>query len=196
MQNDWEEIKSRYAAAMAKILASPHDQWALDSYYIPWFANSSPIERRAWDAIRLYGAVMYPQFLVDCYFADFAHPKLKIILELDGKQFHDRVKDAERDAVLMAQGWTTYRVPGSECVKFIDLDRVIEKQQEYSKAHYRETELWAFNTIHGIVAALAHRYFRPLSDDEGMMSDEKKKFREYLRKAFDGTLSKHLVRSF
>lgn len=53
------------------------------------------------------------QHRVGKYRIDFAWPKLKLALEVDG--WHHRrpetaAKDAERDAYLRAEGWITFRV--------------------------------------------------------------------------------------
>lgn len=55
------------------------------------------------------------EYQVDFYFIDIAWPKIKIGIELDGKEFHVKERDQKRDAYLNKQGWQIYRIPSSEC---------------------------------------------------------------------------------
>lgn len=42
---------------------------------------------------------------------DFAHPKKKWNIEIDGRSYHDVVSDYERDTALRRVGWRIMRVP-------------------------------------------------------------------------------------
>ena len=81
----------------------------------------TPIENAIWEQIRELGAVFYPQYPVDRFFADFANPVARVAIECDGVQFH---KDAERDQVRDDRfrdfGWKVYRIPGRLCVSIAD----------------------------------------------------------------------------
>lgn len=62
-----------------------------------------------------------PQHQIDKYRADFAYPKNKIVVELDGHDYHktkeQRTNDAKRDRKLMEDGWKVLRFTGSEIFK-------------------------------------------------------------------------------
>lgn len=134
-----------------------------DPYVVDWLQVFTPIEYGAWCSIREYGLPFYPQYPVHGVILDFADPKKKIALECDGKEWHDAVKDQQRDAMLAEHGWRVYRVTGSECNSSrSDLGELKEKlrdeditQQEF------ETKLldWLNNTSDGVVAAIAALHY-------------------------------------
>lgn len=77
----------------------------------------TPIEWAMWQELRAEDVVMVPQYPVGKHFVDFANPAEKVAIECDGAAFHtDRAKDAHRQRALEAQGWTVYRISGSDCV--------------------------------------------------------------------------------
>lgn len=115
--NDWNALRKFYKNHMDEIMDSHPSQYGIDLYWWEDMVEMTPIERGMWCDIRCAGVVMYPQFPILNVFVDFANPHLKIAIECDGKQWHDPVKDAERDARLNAIGWTVYRFTGSECKK-------------------------------------------------------------------------------
>jgi very-short-patch-repair endonuclease len=77
----------------------------------------TPIEVGIWHDIRSYGLPFYPQYPVGRYFVDFGDPVRRNAIECDGKQWHDKKKDAERDRKLGDEGWTVFRFPGKDCWK-------------------------------------------------------------------------------
>jgi len=116
--NNWDAIRAHYRECMPIIMSSPADDWAMDAYH--WegkqLLRMTPIEEWLWADIRNANVVMYPQLPVGRFFVDFGHPKAKVAIECDGKQWHtDKQKDADRDAVLQKMGWTVYRFPGFLC---------------------------------------------------------------------------------
>ncbi len=80
------------------------------------YVDLSPIELIFFDVMYQTDMVLYPQYPVEGYFADFANPHFKLIVELDGKNYHNKEKDEARDRILRNKGWTTYRLPGWFCV--------------------------------------------------------------------------------
>lgn len=78
---------------------------------IEW--NFTPIERNVWEEIRCLGLPLYPQVPVGPYFIDFADPKRKIAIEVDGRRWHqDKEKDRRRERDIEKFGWRIYRIPG------------------------------------------------------------------------------------
>lgn len=131
LTNHWSAIAAFYKSHNPAILSAPRNEWAIDPY--AWDTPNSmifmtPIEEAFWADIRQVGAVLYPQYPVAGVFVDFANPVAKVAVECDGAEFHkDKAKDAERDAMLAARGWTIYRLTGRECKQEFN-----EETREYS----------------------------------------------------------------
>jgi very-short-patch-repair endonuclease len=110
---DRERIREEYAIEMPKLLAGvrrdPYAIWPHD-----WTLYMSPIEENIWSDIRAYGLPFYPQFPIGKYFADFADPKGKIVIEADGRDYHtDKAKDLARQGEIEALGYKVFRFDGS-----------------------------------------------------------------------------------
>lgn len=88
-----------------------------DMYSMDWAGMFTPIESDCWSSIRGHGLPFHPQYPVGNKFVDFADPEKKIAIEADGKQFHEKKRDAVRDAELAELGWIVFRLTGSECRK-------------------------------------------------------------------------------
>lgn len=82
-------------------------------YMVEWSRIFTPIEEDCWFSIRTLGLQMFPQYPIDRYFADFADPWRKWVIECDGKAFHNAAKDRQRDQAMEELGWTVTRLPGS-----------------------------------------------------------------------------------
>jgi len=106
---------SGYFTRIAKIhdLNADHvSRGEYDPYIVDWTRIFTPIEEDAWFSIRQLGLQMFPQYTILNYFADFADPWKKLVLECDGKAWHDAAKDAARDQDMQEAGWTVCRIPG------------------------------------------------------------------------------------
>lgn len=92
-----------------------------DSRDEPW----SAAERLAHQILRNAGITGWrANFAIGPYFADIAWPKERIILEVDGYEFHDGAAqfqdDRLRDQVLIAQGWVVVRVTWAQLTGDLD----------------------------------------------------------------------------
>lgn len=115
LQNNWDALRFHYDMAMPEIMDADPWVYGIDPYAweeVPGMVNMTSIERLVWCDIRQIGLVMYPQVPVLNYFLDFANPVAKVAIECDGKDFHDPIKDGERDARLAEIVWRVYRLPG------------------------------------------------------------------------------------
>jgi DNA helicase-2/ATP-dependent DNA helicase PcrA len=74
----------------------------------------TPIETRLMDAMRSSGLTPIPQFGIGPYRVDFAFPPNRLVVEADGRAWHDATRDASRDAHLERLGWKVLRFSGSE----------------------------------------------------------------------------------
>lgn len=109
----WAAIRAIYAE-MDELIRKQWP-WSVNPYGATDWRDMTPIEEDAWNAIRRMGIPFYPQYPVGRYFVDFADPVRRIAVECDGKQWHDAVKDAARDAELRDLGWTVHRFTGRQC---------------------------------------------------------------------------------
>ena len=90
-------LKTRFAAKSAKTLRQ----------------NSSDAERKLWSVLRdrqLLGFKFVRQQPVGPYIADFACREADLIVELDGGQHAESVKDVQRTAVLAEHGYDVMRL--------------------------------------------------------------------------------------
>lgn len=128
------------------------------AYPIDWIPHFSPIESMAWGEIRYLGLPFWPQFPIGQYFADFADPIKKIVIECDGKEFHSREKDKPRDAFMNANGWTVYRISGADCNRIITppweeiADKDIDRDSHQARSLY---DHWFHKSIDGLVMSIA-----------------------------------------
>lgn len=97
-----------------------------DPYFggIHWRVYMSPIEWELWDDIRSWGIRLYPQYPVLRYFADFANPDEKVVVEVDGKEWHDPEADAVRDKEMQKAGWHVYRFDGASTLRTMSEEQV------------------------------------------------------------------------
>lgn len=137
------------------------------SYPIDWLTLFTPIEKDAWESIRIKGRlVLYPQYPVLNYHVDFGNPRFKIALEIDGKQFHNIEKDKARDKVLKEHGWTVIRISGSEMVNLKFKDDLACSQEGLglteSLSHVKH---WLLKTGDGVIESIKRIYFMPPPPD-------------------------------
>lgn len=151
-------IKAFYESIMPEIMASPRRIVA--NYFVDWPTFFTPIEMDAWCSLRYRGIPFYPQFPVLTYHCDFANPHLKIIIELDGKDFHVFEKDFARDKELRASGWTVYRITGSEMVKQASDLEEYETWQLEDEGIRSDIRQWIIGTGDGVIEAIREIYFK------------------------------------
>ncbi len=165
----WQAILRYYQFMKEEIDEAPLTQWATDPYGLGIADSYTPIERDAWCCIRLHGYVMYPQYPAHGYFLDFAHPKAKVAVEMDGKKWHDPERDAKRDARLRENGWLVFRIKGAECyARHTHPDDLAEKYEDNLEcAEYRRAMRdWYTKTVEGVIVSVGEAYLT----GEGYMS--------------------------
>ena len=114
--NNWTAIRAHYKRHQRAIGSAPKNEWAIDAYAWDGLFELTPIERWLWADIRAVDAVLYPQSPAGRSFLDYANSVAKVAIECDGAASHqDKTKDEARDAELARQGWTVYRITGSDC---------------------------------------------------------------------------------
>lgn len=113
----WAEIRDIYSIVSRGIEKTPANRFVVDPHF--WCGTTielSLIERMIWDEARAVGIVLYPQFPIDRFFADFANPAAKVVIECDGEEFHkDGAADRARERVMEGLGWHVYRISGAAC---------------------------------------------------------------------------------
>ena len=106
----WAALRKFYSAVQERIERGEK----LSPYFVDWHREFTPIEAIAWNHIRELGLRFWPQYPIDRFFVDFADLSRRTVVECDGKAFHDPVKDAERDAILLGHGWHVIRLTGRQ----------------------------------------------------------------------------------
>ena len=176
MSTDIETAKNYYEKLQAiKRYYEQSDRYIMDAfrkskflwastYPYDWSRIFTPIEYRAWASIRGKGRiVLYPQYPALNYHLDFANPGLKVALELDGKEFHNKERDIIRDAELKKCGWTVYRVTGAEMSK-TNYKELYEIEEEYEYTYDEDKAIedirhWLLNTGDGVIHAIKEIHF-------------------------------------
>jgi very-short-patch-repair endonuclease len=158
----WGFFRQLYMENISFILeASKKDikKWS-NVYLLDWRKHLSPIEQIAWDSIRdTSQVVLYPQFPVFNYFIDFANPILRLGLELDGKDYHSKEKDFEKDIKLKRFGWKIFRVSGSESmIKYFN-NSELDEQGITGIEKQDAIEHWILNTCDGLIQSIKYWYF-------------------------------------
>ena len=78
--------------------------------------TANPAEQSLWSVLKgrqLGGHKFTRQFPVGPYFADFACREKWLLIEVDGSQHIECDYDTRRDAFLLDEGYSVYRVPSS-----------------------------------------------------------------------------------
>lgn len=87
--------------------------------------RESPVEKIFWIIGKDFIPRLTPQVNIGPYRADFAIPDLRIVIEIDGIEFHasDRQvsRDMKRDDYIRQQGWQVLRFTGSEVKRDVSL---------------------------------------------------------------------------
>lgn len=129
-------------------------------YIRDWIVEFTPIETSVWTDIRSTYIPFYPQVPACGFFLDFANPFKKIAIECDGKQYHDKDRDAIRDKKLAEDGWIVFRIPGDECNRILPEPWDIEFYDEFNPLTDEHVKTWFRTTSTGVVYAINQVYFR------------------------------------
>jgi ATP-dependent DNA helicase Rep len=77
----------------------------------------TPIEALMFRALRDLGLAPLAQYGVGPYRADLAFPQQRLLVECDGRDWHDAERDRRRDAHLDSRGWSVVRFSGSRITR-------------------------------------------------------------------------------
>lgn len=159
----FKEIRRIYENVLPKWMAEYKKSGRMmhDPYLMDW--QFSPIEQRVWGDIRCEGVPFYPQIPLLNYFIDFGNPFLKIGIECDGKEWHDKERDAVRDERLGRAGWVIFRIPGHECVRSVDMDKLPSGNDIVD---HEATVRYYMSTSEGLLHAINVHYFGAQSDPD------------------------------
>lgn len=133
-----------------------------NAYPIDWTIIFTPIEKAAWNEIRCRNLPFWPQFPIGKYFADFANPIKKLVIECDGAAFHSSQQDAFRDAYMTANGWSVYRISGADCKRILrnPWEKISDLGLSMDDAEARRlVSDWLNTTVDGLIAAIAYVHF-------------------------------------
>jgi DNA helicase-2/ATP-dependent DNA helicase PcrA len=93
----------------------------------------TPIEKIFYDKLIKNNISFEPQVRIGRFFVDFLITinNIKTIVECDGRDYHDRERDTNRDKELEKEGYRIVRFSGSRL--YYDCDQCIEELMSYSK---------------------------------------------------------------
>lgn len=156
-----KEFYLKYEEEIVNLALKNNHQYFAGPDMIDWQKVFTPIEYEAWCSIRYRCMVMYPQYPVLNYFVDFGNPAKKIAIEVDGKAYHNKEKDAIRDRELLKIGWKVFRIPGGEMWNadyetFGDIDISYGIDDDI----YTALINWITKTGDGVVEGIWRKYFR------------------------------------
>jgi very-short-patch-repair endonuclease len=136
----WQIIREYYAIRSREIL----DGYRINPYELGLGENLTPIEASLWHEIRRVGLPFYLQYPVGRRFVDFGDPIRRIAIEADGKAFHSKEKDAEKNAELAEQGWAVFRVTGHDATyKRNNLEKIFRIYgRDEEGLRLRDAEAW------------------------------------------------------
>ena len=77
----------------------------------------TPIELLLYAAMRARKLAPIAQYGIGKYRADFAFTDVRLVVECDGRQWHDPERDRRRDAALRRKGWEPIHFTGSEITR-------------------------------------------------------------------------------
>ena len=125
----------------------------------------TPIEEKLMQALNKNKLTYLPQVRISRYTVDFlvSDENKKIIVEYDGKAYHDPLKDRERDKVLLSEGYPICHFSGSEIETNIEgCVEAIKKRLKYKSTHEYPldldldlSQLEAVHSIAGPIRVLA-----------------------------------------
>lgn len=84
-----------------------------------WDLLMSKPERLLWSSIIQLGMSrkLLPQFPIDRFFADFADPWARLVIEVDGAAYHqDKEKDWQRQTLIEGSGWKVFRINAVDAI--------------------------------------------------------------------------------
>ncbi len=153
-QDRWTALKRAYQLMEPELLKCGRD-WT-HPYFLDFGKHFSPIESIVWSELRSNRVAMYPEYPVQGRFIDFWNPALRVGLEADGREWHDRVRDTSRDQEIWnAVGGVVFRVTGAECNSRTEPPWELDADhQDYS----RDLERWWMHSSAGVVRAISVAY--------------------------------------
>lgn len=129
----FERALNHYRQNRAEIIEAGRDEWGVDAYAWEEFNRMTPIEDFVWRAIRQVDAVLYPQYPIGWYYADFCNPVAGVVIECDGAKWHqDKERDRQRQERIEQEGFVVYRITGKQCQ---DEDFVLEFVRQIATRH-------------------------------------------------------------
>jgi len=155
----WGYLRQIYLECMPYIVSAHKKDLMVDPYFVDWGSYLNKAEFAVWEEIRCQCLTLYPQVPLFNYFIDFANPCLKIGVEVDGRAWHDPVKDKKRDEFFFEYGWFIFRIPASEIYTNIPNPFFEENFDDEMKVQEHLVEDWILNTSDGVLYAIKKLFF-------------------------------------
>lgn len=168
---DFYQEQGLFDAPVKEFVSFAHSQVSSGALFHV-YSTMSPIENMVYGDIREHRMRFLPEFKIGKYYADFANPVHRVVIEADGKQHEENQQyDAERDQFMSSLGWDVYRIKGKDT--FHDPAEIVEKQIEIDpsdKDQFKEVETsFMEKSSYGLVRAINFAYGYFDTDDEELI---------------------------
>jgi len=166
-KDDWKEayriIRKFYITIEPKIIAE--NNLLFKAYSVPIWNFMNMVEQDFYHQYRSIGGIpIYPLYFVNGYYIDFANPRFKIGIEIDGKQYHDKEKDNKKDDDLAEFGWTIFRISARDVLKdqiyISDVEEKYPFSDDDDSDFAQEIRLFLNNYCTGFIYALRFCFYR------------------------------------
>lgn len=142
-------IRLAYNFHMPRILESARTGKIINPYIVSW--QFTDLQDCVWSEVRGIGLPFYPLFPIQQFYADFADPARKIVLDIEGIAMPypaelERVK--KREQAFLADGWEIHTISSSTVRRLLhdvfdedyanEIEEAINSEYPYSddNAHY------------------------------------------------------------
>jgi very-short-patch-repair endonuclease len=168
--SDWRlkqlVVQDAYKHFLPSIIEAAKTGHSIDPNIVTW--KFSLVEDAAWYQIRALGLPLYPQFPILDYFADFADPFRKIVVEVNRSKPQNKKSDNLREKLMREAGWKVHRINGRTLMRYLqpsfsaDIAREIEENINSDHLFLEENKFYlemAESTLDGYFLILRRIYY-------------------------------------
>lgn len=159
-------LQAAYKHYLPLILEAAKAGRSIDPNIVAW--EFSTTERDTWGEIRALGLPFYPRFPVLDYFADFADPFRKIVIEVNRSKPQNKTRDNLCEKLMREAGWEVYRLTGRTTMRLlgdaftadeaVEIEEAINSKYPFSEANQSYLEM-AESTLDGFLLVLRRRHY-------------------------------------
>nr|WP_319268373.1 DUF559 domain-containing protein [uncultured Draconibacterium sp.] len=111
----------------------------------------SPLEYQCWCEIKSAPRCrnFVPEYPIGKYFVDFADPVHRVVIECDGRKYHqDKTKDQNRQQFIESLGWTVFRFDAAQIFSNIYDNVIVPRMDDmiYESLNQYQSDIEQFKT--------------------------------------------------